>query len=267
MLEKPPENASQLLQVLIHRKTIRNFKTTPITDAIAEKIVEMGQRAPSACNLQTYSVVWVKEAEIREKIWNACFVPNAVRKAPLLFVICADIRRLTKTLDHLGYDHCFRHGQGYALKIMSIIDAVLVAENMTIAAECYGLGSVFISSALANKRVVEALNLPKGVLPLTLLCIGYSDEQPPTRPRLPLKSILHIDHYRDVAEKEIADFLTHMDFTLDKEGYYQKYSGKKRTYRYRDHIKSKTALRVPDKEENEIVATMKEAGFLPSEPL
>lgn len=266
-MKKLHKNVSQLLQILIDRKSIRNFKTAPVAEDIAGRIVEMGQHAPSACNFQTYSIVWVKDAGIREKVWNACFVPNAIRKSPLLFVICADIRRLMKVLDYLGHDHCLKHGQGYALKLMSIIDAVLVAENMTISAECYGLGSVFIGSALANKKVIEALNLPKGVLPLTLLCIGYSDEQPPTRPRLPLKSILHIDQYRDVAEKEIENFLRHMDVALDKEGYYRKYSGRKRAYRYRDHIKSKTAMKVPDKEENEIVATTKEAGFFPGEPL
>ena len=189
------ENASQLLQILFDRKSIRNFKPTPIADDVAEKIVEAGQRAPSACNLQTYSVIWVKDEETKEKVWDACYVPNAIHKAPLLFVICADLRRLAKFLDHLGYDHCLKHGQGYALKLMSIIDATLMAENMTISAECYGLGSVFIGSALANKKLIEALNLPKGVLPLTLLCVGYSDEQPPTRPRLPLKSILHVDQY------------------------------------------------------------------------
>jgi nitroreductase len=261
------ENASQLLQILSDRKSIRNFKTIPIPDDVAKKIIETGQRAPSACNLQTYSVVWVRDAEIREKVWNACFAPKDIRKAPLLFVICADVRRLIKVLDYLSHDHCLKHGQGCALKLMSIIDATLVAENITIAAECYGLGSVFIGSALANKKVIEALNLPKGVLPLTLLCVGYSDEQPPTRPRWPLKSVLHVNQYRDVAEKEIESSLEHMDFVLDKEGYYQKYSGRKRAYRYRDHIKSKTAMKVPDKEESEIIAAMKESGFFPGEPL
>jgi len=262
-----PKNPSQPLKVLSNRKTIRKFRTTSVTDNIAEKIVETGQRAPSACNLQTYSIVWVKNGEIKEKICDTCFVPDAIRKASLLFVICADLRRLTKVLDYLGYDHCLKHGQGYALKIMSIIDATLLAENMTIAAECHGLGSVFIGSALANKKLIKTLNLPKGVLPLTLLCVGFPDEQPPTRPRLPLKSILHIDQYKDVAEREIESFLNHMDLALDKEEYYRKYSRKPPSYRYRDHIKSKTALERRDKEEKEIIETTKEAGFLPNEPL
>jgi nitroreductase len=260
-------SASQLLQILSDRRSIRKFKAKPIPDNVSEKIVEIGQRAPSACNLQTYSIIWIKKPETREKVWNACFVPNAIRKAPLLFVICADLRRLIKALDYLGHDHCLKHEQGCALKFMSIIDAVLVAENMTIAAECYGLGSVFIGSALANNKVIKALYLPKWVLPLTLLCVGYPSEKPPTRPRWPLKSILHIDQYRDAAEKEIESFLEQMDFALDKEGYYRKYSSRKRTYRYRDHIKSKTSMRGLDKEESEIVAAVKEAGYFLGEPV
>lgn len=261
------KNPSQLLQILFDRRSIRKFKTMLIADNVAEKIVEAGQRAPSACNLQTYSVVWVRDKETKEKVWKDCFVTSAIRKAPLLFVICADLRRLAKVLDYLGHDHCLKHGQGYALKLMSIVDAVVAAENMTIASECHDLGSVFIGSALANKKLIKTLSLPKGVLPLTLLCIGYSDEQPPTRPRLPQKSILHIDQYKDVAEKEIENFLEQMDLVLDKEGYYQKYGGRKPAYHYRDHIKSKTSARVRDKEDNEIVATVKEAGFFPGEVL
>ena len=61
---------------------------------------------------------------------------------------------------------------------------------------------------------------------------------------------------------------TNMESVLDEEGYYRKYSGRKRLgYRYRDHIKSKTATKVRDKEDSEIVAAMKECGFFPSEPL
>jgi len=257
---------SQILKVLIDRKSIRNFKTTPISDDTAEKIVKIGQRAPSACSLQTYSIILVEDAEIMEKVHKTCFVPNGICKAPLLFVICADLRRLTRTLGYLEHDHCLKHGQGYEFKIMSIIDAVLVAENMTIAAECYGLGSVFIGSALANKKLLEALSLPRGVLPLTLLCVGHPDEQPPIRPRLPLKSILHKDEYRDTTEEEIENFLGQMDAMLEKEGYYRKYS-RKQGYRYRDHIKSKTAIKDEDRMESEILSIIKKTGYLPGEQL
>jgi len=261
------ESAAQFLQLLFSRRTIRKFRVESVADQVVLGIVEAGQRAPSACNLQTYTIVWVKDAEQKNRVWNACGVPKSIQDAPVVFVICADVRRLAKALDYLHYDHCLRHGYGYALKLMSMIDASLAAENMTIAAECYGLGSVFIGSALANERVIEALGLPKGVLPLTLLCIGHPDEEPPTRPRLPLSAILHTDSYRDSSNEEIELFLKHMDSELEKEGYYHKYAKRKPSYFYTDHIKGKTDLALFKRVDSEIVKVVKKTGFLPNEAI
>jgi len=261
------ESDCEFLQLLVSRRTIRKFRVKSVTDQIVLRIVEMGQRAPSACNLQTYTIVWVKDAKQKERVWNACGVPKSIRDAPVVFVICADVHRLAKVLDYLNYDHCLKHSYGYSLKLLSIIDASLVAENMTMAAECYGLGSVFIGSALANKVVIEVLGLPKGVLPLMLLCIGYPDEEPPTRPRLPLSAIMHVDNYQDSSNGEIELFLKSMDSELDKEGYYRKYAQRKLSYFYTDHMKRKTALALFRQEKFNVVAMVKKTGFLPNESL
>jgi hypothetical protein len=146
-----------------------------------------------------------------------------------------------------------------------MIDASLLAENMTMAAECLGLGSVFVGSALANEKVVKLLGLPKGVLPLMLLCVGYPDEEPPTRPRWKLSSILHVDQYQEPDKEEIEGFLNHMNYELRREGYYQKYGERDLAYRYSDHIKRKTALELVKKEDSEITPVVKRMGFLPGE--
>ena len=258
-------DSSRLLNIFLRRRSIRKFSSKPVREVDVRKIVEVGQRAPTACNLQTYSVVWVKDAKPREKVLDACGVSGSIVNAPIVFVICADVRRLSKVLDYLGYDHCLKHGYGYSIKLMSIMDASFMAENMTVAAECLGLGSVFVGSALANDEVIKTLKLPRGVLPLTLLCVGYPDEQPPTRPRWPLSSVLHIDHHRDPAEHEMKAFLKHMDHELKKEGYYQKYGNRGPTHRYSNHIKRKTALKPVKKDDAEIMPVVKKMGFLPEE--
>jgi hypothetical protein len=84
---------------------------------------------------------------------------------------------------------------------------------MTIATESYGLGSVFIGSAFANLKVIETLNIPNGVFPLCLLCIGYPDEDPPLRPRLPLSNILFVDEYKDLTKEEMEIAVRHMDMS------------------------------------------------------
>lgn len=259
--------SSKLLSLFLNRKSIRRFSSQLAREVDVRKIVEVGQRAPTACNLQTYSVVWVRNAKLKEKILDACEVSGFIRTASVVFVVCADVRRLGRVLDHLKHDHCFRHGYGYAVKLMSIMDASFVAENMTMAAESLGLGSVFVGSALANSEVIKALKLPKGVLPLTLLCVGYPDEEPPTRPRWFLSSVLHVDYYRDPTRHEIEAFLKHMDRELQREGYYQKYGSRGRTYRYSNHIKRKTALKHVKKDDGEIIPVVKKMGFLPGEAI
>jgi nitroreductase len=261
------ERLADLLSPFLKRRSIRRFMSKPVKEADVRKIVEVGQRAPSACNLQTYSVVWVKDAKLKEKIFHACGVSGSIKTAPVVFVICADVQRLSRVLNHLKHDHCFRHGYGYSIKLMSIMDACFMAENMTMAAECLGLGSVFVGSALANDKVVKLLRLPKGVLPLTLLCVGYPDEKPPTRPRWALSSILYINRYKQLTEHEIEGFLKHMNHELQKEGYYQKYGKRDSAYRYSDHIQRKTALNLVKKEDAEITSVVKRMGFLPGETI
>lgn len=253
----------KLLNSFFSRKSIRKFSLELVEDVDVKKIIEAGQRAPSACNLQTYSIVWVKNTRLKEKVWDACGVSGSVRDAPVVFVICADVRRLARILDYLGHDHCLKHGFGYSLKLMSIVDACLVAENMTMATECLGLGSVYIGSALANHEVIKALGLPNGVLPLTLLCVGHPDEEPPTRPRWFLSSVLHVDHYQDPREHEVEAFLKHMDQELENEGYYQKYAKQRSTYHYSNHIKRKTEVEQTRKVDAEIVSVLERTGFLP----
>jgi nitroreductase len=255
--------SSRLLNTFLNRRSIRKFSSKPVKEADVRKIVEVGQRAPTACNLQTYSIVWVRNAKLREKVLDACGVFGTIRTAPIVFVICADVRRLARVLDYLNYDHCLKHGYGYSIKLMSIMDASFVAENMTMAAESLGLGSVFVGSAFANDKVIKALKLPSGVLPLTLLCVGYPDEQPPRRPRWALSSILHVDYYQDPAEHEIEAFLKHMDHELRKEGYYQKYVNRGPNYRYSNHIKRKTTIRSVKKDDAEVIPVVKKMGFLP----
>jgi len=260
------QNAN-LLDLFFARRSIRKFKLKRVSESVVRKIVDIGQRAPSACNLQTYTIVWIRDTEKKRQVWDACDVPKGIRDAPVVFVICADVRRLARVLDYLGSDHCLRHGYGVQLKIMSVVDASLMAENMVMAAECLGLGSVFIGSALVNKKVIEVLKLPKGVLPLTLLCVGYPDETPPVRPRWALSSMLLVDQYRDQSNIEMKRFLDHMIKELTRQGYYKNYTRIKASYGYGDHIQRKTNLKSNMKDDAETLKALKTTGYLPNEAI
>jgi nitroreductase len=118
-MQKKP--AQKLLETIFNRKSIRKFRSKVVPEEHIQKIVEAGQRAPSACNLQTYSIIWVKDEKIKEKILDVCGA-SGMKNVPVVFAICADFRRLHKTLDYLNADHCLNQKEGYAIKLMSIID-------------------------------------------------------------------------------------------------------------------------------------------------
>lgn len=254
-----------VLEAIKKRRTIRKFKSKPVPEEIVLEIVKAGQRAPSACSLQTYSIIWVKDEEKRRALWEACGKQPFILEAPVTLTICADVKKLIDIMNARGFETSLERGLGYAVKLFAIIDAILAAENMVLAAEAYGLGSVFIGSALANPRVVKILNIPKGVLPLSLLCIGYPDENPPVRPRLPLETVLFIDSYRQLSKSELDIGVEYMNEKLAEEGYYVKYSQRSVDFKWIDNVQRK--LVGNRKREEMLIETLKNLGFHPFEPV
>jgi len=254
-----------ILQAITNRRSIRKFRVKPVAEADVMRIIECGQRAPSACSLQTYSTIWVKDENKRRILWEACGKQSFILEAPVTLVPCADIRKIMQIMKHERYETSFEKGLGYRTKLFAIIDAALAAENMVLAAEALGLGSVFAGGALGNPKVREALNLPKGVLPISLLCIGYPDENPPIRPRLQVDTTLFVDAYRSLQEDQIEEDVNRMNKALLEEGYYVRYGKRSSDFTWINNVERKLAEK---KETEETFAEeMKKAGFYPFEPV
>lgn len=202
----------------------------------------------------------------RRNLWEACGKQNFILEAPVTLTICADIRKLLNIVKSRGnIKTSLEEGLGYTIKLFAIIDATLAAENMVLAAEAYGLGSVFIGSAFANPKVVEILNIPRGVLPISLLCIGYPDESPPIRPRLPLEMVLFIDSYKQPSESIVEKGINYVNEKLAEEGYYTKYSKRSTDFKWIDNVQRR--LIGNERRERLLVETLKNLGFHPFEPI
>jgi nitroreductase len=175
---------------------------------IIKEIVLAGQRAPTACNMQYYSFILIDEERLRKKVYQLCHRQRSAKEAPVLLFICADINKIIKQADYKKLNHCFKHGYGLSEKFFAIFDACFAAQNIIIAAESFGLGSVMLGEPFDEVlKTVELLNLPSGVLPIIILCIGYPAEAPPLRPRWPLEAVLFKNSYREITEDEIKDYL------------------------------------------------------------
>ncbi|MEM3004763.1 MAG: nitroreductase family protein, partial [Candidatus Bathyarchaeia archaeon] len=171
-----------MLSPILERRSVRRFKPKPVSRKLLNLVVKAGQRAPTSCGAQFYSLIEIDDARKRKAIIKMTGRNRALESAPVWIFVCSDAARTTMMFRTLRID-C-RLGELTRL-IHSLIDASLAAENMVTAAESLGLGSVFtIYHWRALGEISKLLGLPEGVLPILLLCIGHPDERPPLRPRL-----------------------------------------------------------------------------------
>jgi hypothetical protein len=89
--------------------------------------------------------------------------------------------------------------------MIAAIDAVLASQNAALAAEAEGLGICYMGTTLASCDEIGAiLKCPSQVVPVVGFSLGYPDEDPLPRDRLPLEAIVHQQHYRDDSPAKIV---------------------------------------------------------------
>jgi FMN reductase (NADPH) len=226
------------VEMMLTRVSIRRFSKDPVEESVLDKILLAGQRSPSPGGFQVYSLLVVNDAEKLSRI-SETIRQRFITESPVFILVCVDIRRFRAMLDSLGHDYHLKHGKGLYAKLFSVVEASIVAQSMATAALFLGLGSCFVGAVFyAMKEISEVLDLPQGVIPLVGLCLGYPDESPPLRPRWPLKVLVHRNKYRETTREEVDDYLRVADEMMERERYYQKYSGEETSYT--EHLKWKT---------------------------
>jgi len=181
------------MKTIFNHRSIRQYKSTPIEQALLDKILEAGTRASTTGNMQLYSVVVTRDEKAKESLAPFHFNQPMVKQAPVLLTICADLNRFNSWCEFrnadAGYDN-------FLWILNSVVDASLFAQNICLAAESEGLGICYLGTALYNApEISNALNLPKGVIPVTAITVGYPDQNPPLTDRLPLTAVVHDEKY------------------------------------------------------------------------
>ena len=190
-----------MIETILNHRSIRKYKGDSIEESILNQILEAGTRTSTTGNMQVYSMVVTKDAALREKLWEVHFKQDMVKQAPVVITFCADFNRFNKWCLQRkaipGYDN-------YLSFFTAAIDALLVAQNVALAAEDQDLGICYLGTTtyMADK-IIDILSLPEAVVPITTLVIGYPDENPGLTDRLPLEAVLHQETYKDYSPEEI----------------------------------------------------------------
>lgn len=169
-------------------------------------LLEQAEHTPTMGNLQLYSVVITRKEEGKRKLAPAHFNQPMVEGAPVVLTFCADFRRTTLWAENRnatpGYDN-------FLSFLNAATDALLYCQTFCNLAEEEGLGTCFLGTTLYNSGdIVEALQLPRLVMPVATITLGWPDEHPARLDRLPIDGIIHDETYDDYTPARINVFYT-----------------------------------------------------------
>lgn len=186
---------SELINTMLSHRSIRAYQDRPVDDAILDHILQAVQAAPNWVNLQHVSVIIIRDKSRRELFSRLCGKQPYIAQAPVFLVFCADFYRTWLA--------CQQHGQEFD-SVVSRLDNLLVGANevgialgtAVAAAEFCWLGTVPIGDIRYHAlAAVRELTLPRYVIPMLGLCVGWPAENPGQKPRLPREAVCFSEKY------------------------------------------------------------------------
>lgn len=126
-----------------------------------------------------------------------------VLEAPLVVTFCADWFRTREWLRLRQARDNFNNLVGY---LVASFDAMILAQNVCLGFESEGLGICYMGTTLYSMLdIAEFLELPDTCLPVTAIVVGYPDEDPTKRDRLPMEALVHHETYHRPSVAEIEE--------------------------------------------------------------
>ena len=166
----------EFYDVINKRHSIRAFLEKEIEPEKLERILHAVSSAPSAGNLQAYSVYAVRSQEIKEGIRSVSYDQEFITGAPLLLVFCAN------------RDPGMKYGARGA-ELYSVQDATIAAAYSQLAVTEEGLGSVW-AGGFDTFEVSRLINALSHEVPVAIIAMGYPAEQPSATDRKSIEELV-----------------------------------------------------------------------------
>lgn len=182
-------------------RSIRKYQDREVSAELLDRLLLAGTTASSSGNMQAYSIIVTRDRGIRKQLYPLHFEQPMVLDAPVLLTFCADFHRMRRWLELSQAPQNFDNLMSF---MIAAIDAILVSQNVALAAESEGLGICYMGTTLAScRKIAQVLKCPEHVVPVVGFSLGYPDEQPGERKRLPLQGLVHSETYQDYSNEQI----------------------------------------------------------------
>jgi nitroreductase len=157
----------ETLQAILTRRSIRKFTGKEVSEEQITKLLEAAMYAPSARNMQPWHFVVANKKEIVEKLPHIHPYADMCYETSCAILVCGDTE-IEKT-------------EGYIA-----LNCGAATQNILIAAHDLGLGAVWLGVYPLKERMEplsKLFNLPKNVVPVSLIVVGYPAETKETPDR------------------------------------------------------------------------------------
>lgn len=217
MPETLPEHKSTLSTILSH-VSVRQFRDEQISDEYLAWILEAMRRAPTSSAMQSTLYVCVTDKGVLQQLRPHIGGQRFIEQCGAFIVGCMDLRHIDRVTSDRGYPN---RSSDFRLFITSLEDISISTQNASLAAQSLGLGTVMVGGTVNGAaEVAELLGLPKRVIPILGLAIGWPAQSPePVRPRLPRPMIFHHNRYHATADSDF-EFLAEHDREILERRYY-----------------------------------------------
>ena len=151
------------IQNILSRISVRQYSDREISGEALRTILEAGMSGPSCVNARDWSFIVVRDPEMLSKMADANGRPaQPLRSAKAGILICGDLER------------AFQGAPDYW-----VVDGSIAAQNMILAANALGIGSVWLGTWPQMNRVhaqAELFGLPETQIPHSIIAFGYPKE-------------------------------------------------------------------------------------------
>lgn len=185
---------NETLELLKSHRSVRRYTDAEVGAAELDEIVEAGRRCPTSFNAQHVSVVVVRSPETRAAIARIAGGQHWIEQAPVFITLVADASKTGRAVHAVGQTQ--QAQRSVELLLACSIDAGIALGAMMTAARSLGFGVVAIGGIRRNPQaMIDLLGLPELTLPLCGMCVGAVAQEGRLKPRLPVETFRHDEHY------------------------------------------------------------------------
>lgn len=184
-----------IYELMTNHRSIRAYQEEKVKEEDLKQILEAAIHGPSSINGQQWSVIVIRDQEVKKKIAALTGGQVWIEKAPVFLLFVGDYYRVSKAMKK--QNESFENMASIEATMVASVDAGIAFSNAMNMAESLGYGIVPIGAVRREPdELIDLLSLPQYVYPIVGMCIGVPAEKPMLKPRFPYEMMVHEEQYQ-----------------------------------------------------------------------